>query len=464
MAGDDRDQDEFTYYLVETALRVSAEATVVYDAAGNPGDPELSDVSIDLINRADPDERRTVALTGKGALWNVSSRSDGALAAISNANTPQGPAAVRVATNVVQLAGTLASAGLAAGGSLGGLGSLLLGSPPATVPVDTGTPPKREDDKPKLSDLQKAAALLEEATTLAEIQRAKLRGIANVMVTASDPLPAAEQVAEFEALAKMELALQTSLTKTEIEIGRLTSLVQLLKSKGQTKVTYTMERVVPIRELLPTQDRDAVPSRSLDKPCVIQDEFGLFVRRVDPRPVLGGNKPASAHIEWREPRHVEIIVAQEKVEAAPYVVKRLTVPVVDEYSLPRFFIFDDPSRMRTEDVSITFGDLGQLQSLSLARTTGLSAAADALGAAAPAVGQTIGEVSAAATARQERIASRQSAAQVAKAKIDHEIAMEKSRLELAGLHATADDFVQLRKLEQAAAIAKATQGLTPPAE
>lgn len=427
---DNRDRDEFTYYLVESALKLTAEVTETIGLPGGETKREVGTVSIDLVHRADPEHRRTLALSGKGATWNVSARSDGALASVSNSPGSQGAAAISIGVNVLRVAAGVAKT-IAAGRA-------------------AGAQPMRSIQNHEERDA--IAASLREAKELVDSQRAKLHELRSSIVASADSsIPAAGQVDELVALSKIEGVLECSLKAAEAEVARLAAILNLQATKGQSKVTYTIERVVPIKELTLLSEDEPIPGLLQDGD-LIQNEFDLFVRRVDPVVVLDTHAPARSYIEWREPRQVEIVVAREHQPDASYLLKRFSVPVVDEFSVPRFFVFDEEGRMRSEDVTASFGELGQLQSLGLERESTVSAIAASFGEATPALMQTLGDLGGALSTTAP---DGPTEAQLAQAALDAEIALAKSSLELAGLHATSADFAELRRLEQAAAIAKA---------
>lgn len=429
---------QFTYRLAETVVRVSAVATQVDDPYGEtPESRTLDDVSVELLHAAQPTARVDIDVRGQGdQSIQAAFTADGRLTSVTYAYKGPGAAIIGGAVKVVAFVGSL------------------------LVPSLSGALSSRDLDPPGwgkwASEHVAEAKLKSDYVTIADAAAAELASIRTTTVTA----PADE----LSALVARERAVRRVLDDARDEIARVDARFRAWRDAQRSVSTAPIAASDRVQNLprrtsetfeAPTPPGPGVPGHALWR------DFGVYIEVDDP---AGGavevradpdEDAARRTILWRMPRTVTLWIWKRGPDEKPRLVSVAPHRIVDRASpLQRMEL--SAQAFGATGAALTFHEDGTPATLSQNAESAWAAAFSALGDTPAGIAgavESAKKVVDAATALGSVDAERDRAAAA------RELEVAKNRLELAGVHATDEDFAALKAAEQALALATARRTL-----
>jgi hypothetical protein len=428
---------EIAYALVTSAIRIRAAKVTTSDSFAPPRST-VEDLQVELVHRAGP--TRTLRTgTGKGDQeLSVRLTSDGRLQSIEYNTTGIGGAVVTASAKMLAFVGSLAAAVVRTGN---------------LAAADKRAPDPREAWAEKHPE---EAAQLARLRQVASTTAAKLADVREQMAHE-------DGVIKLRNLAVREGMLESNLDILRSEIGRLEDLYKSWRNAHIARSSARVERLVDV-EQLPVRGSLDVPNPATLKPPLdeLWNELGVLVEVVDPKRNAASPPPEPddlSHVTWRVPRPIELWV-WKRGDDGPVLVSQSTVHIADAQS------GIDSIELRgslfgAHGGSLTFNDDGRPAALKIEKDSPVGAFANAFGSVPAAVTESVGHAKKLTDTWHEL---RDASAEREKAAAERELATARARLELVGVHATADDFAALKRAEQALKLRAATRAISPDAD
>jgi hypothetical protein len=436
---------QFSYRLTETLVRVSARIVTISDPfASSPQSTRIDDLAALVADAAQLNTRIIVDVNGRGdKSIEAAYTADGRLASVSY--DYEGPGAVIVG-GVVKLAAFV--------------GSLLLSAGPAGLESPPGAEPPGWNEW--LAEHQAAGETKAANVALANDAAARLLEIRHDLLTAS-----AQGVAR---LAVQERAAQRTLAAAREEIARIDAQFVSWRDAKRTTTEASISRNVALRDI-PARAADAglAPPASPTEGSPqwrLWADYGLYLEIEDSSRESAPSTTAhnegtvsGASVLWRLPRRVMLWVwrrpAADADESAPVLVSVASHSVVDRTSPTRKLELTGRA-FGASGAELSFHDDGTPAKLSHSVESAWGAAFAALGDAPEAIAGAVGHAKTVA----ENVGSLTTmGAERAKEASERDLAVAKSRLELAGVHATERDYAALQEAEQAVKLNAARHSL-----
>lgn len=443
---------EVEYRLAESTILVDGTIERVADSFTGTGgaDDEEADVEVRLGVRGDEGAgQQVVVLASRGDDdFGVELTADQRLRSLSYKSAGIGSRVVVAGTTVLAtVAGVaLRVAGAGAGGGAPAAPGALQ-QPAADPRARWREDHEREDDH----WLAYEAVLADATAALLEARRR--------LVAADDP-------AEMSALVVRIHRLEAVAADARREIERVKGLFRLWRESFRTRRTEARSFSLSV-DALPEHDPEAslpdvagLTGTALDiwEGLGVLVEIGAADGRGSHRVPAGAGdtkRDGEGRVRWRLPRPVRLWVWRRGSDGRPALERSFQAAVVDRYSGVRGLTLRS-SLFGVQGGSLAFDDLGVPSRLSFADRSGAGALAEALGSVPASVtagleqaaklSGAVGTLTDAGAARRLAVLQRQ-------------VAERTKELELKGLEATADDFAELKRLEQQVALAKAGAAL-----
>lgn len=452
---DDEPRTEIPYRLVETHLRVAAQRVVTTDPYAEGDDIKIEDLRIELVQLADPDTAAYHELhTGQGSQEiTVTLRPDGRVQTVDYNHTGAGTAVVTAAAKVVAFVGgvALSAAKAFAGGALAGQQLTTTKAPP-------GKDPRKDWAKHDAA----AAAQLAAHKVLAKDASKKLLELRKSLVTAD------EAAARVSLLSRIS-AVERTLHAARDEISRLESAYLRWRESQCTVHTSQLEMTFPVSAL---ERRDAVEpiNEPPEEPsgdtytARLWQEFRLIIEVVDPQSddhkgawnPPKGVAPTSL-LRWRETRPAHLCVWKGEPDGQGGFLRVPTqttsITIVDGQSNQRWMALRE-GKFGTHAGTWSFGEDGAPASIHTADKSTAEAVALAISGIPDALAgglEQAQKVTDALGKLQDAGAERDKAA------AERELAIQKARVEMLGVNATAADAAELARAEQKVKLRTATR-------
>lgn len=168
------------------------------------------------------------------------------------------------------------------------------------------------------------------------------------------------------------------------------------------------------------------------------------------KPTDIANNAKGTDVIWRIPREVELWVWKRDADDTPVLVSRETIRICDEES-ERGSMRLTTSMFGEHGGALIFNDDGQPGSLRHKQSSAVGAFFDALGGVPDAVA---GSVATAKETAEGLSTLRDLRTERVRAAAARDLEIAKNRLELTGVHATADDYALLLRAQQAVEVQK----------
>ncbi len=294
-------------------------------------------------------------------------------------------------------------------------------------------------------------------SNLVEAATKKLREAREAVVESDDP----EAIARASARA---YRLQAVVTASQEEVDKVDELYRLWRDSKKKRRNRHLEYTLSVDTLPEVAGDNAAPDpTSLTGTAkTIWDDVGVLVQ-IGPadgwsshRQSGGESKPNG--VEWRIPRLVRLWVWRRGEDDKPSLEHSFHATIVDKHSESDHMSLDT-SAFGEKGGAVAFDELGAVTKIVRNDKSGLGSFADALGGLPAAVASGLdsaSKISTSVTSLADASAERRLAT------LKRQVEQQTKELEKKGLAATAQDFAELKRLEQQVAIADANTKLASP--
>lgn len=433
---------EIEYRLAESVIRVSGKRTTKFTTEKEPVEvgSEASDVTVQVVHRAaaGAGARARFDAGGGSTELGVQLTEDGRLESISHNSEGTGSTVVRAGAKVLAFVGSIARAA-----STGFLAEHVGQGDGAEAPtVDEQNRMSRAAWLATLSDADRA--IVEKYTQLAALVVAQLVTLRTEMATCTDP-------AELRAAGTRERTLERLEADVDAQLTRINAQFAAWRARRHTTMTATLEVAVDIDKLPTTGQSEPSLALMSEESHQLYESFDIVVtidrpgERSPANPTEEPEPVAESCIRWRVPRLTAVTVWKTSPTGALAVHSRTPAWVVDD--LCQVASLELPSKPFGDNGgSLSFRESGAPKSIDIARESGWRAFADALGDTPDQIAAGLGQAQA---VRDSWGAIVDADADRAKAAAERDLATAQARLELEGLHATADTHAALKRAERA---------------
>lgn len=443
----------YTYFLARSALKISGTRTVVTDGLHlELPQTSVDGLSVELVQIADRTREVIAEIAHGDRDFDLSITADGRLQALTYKSVGAGTAVVSGAAKFI-----------------GWLGSIALAVAGRAAPPAIGTHARELWNNDIASKVKNARALWNEANTALEKRRADYAKVAAdasaKLLVLRESLVTAGTVEIRELEVKIR-SLETVQKDAAAEVARIEKIYLDWRAAQRETVQSKIEERVLVNSLpsrtSPGFVPPTVPKESDDPGWDLWDSYGIYLetaeRAVAPAVVDDGSALSTNQVHWREPREVELWVWKRAGETMELVSTEI-IRINDDFCRIRALELNT-KLFGTNGGSITFNEDGSPSKVTMNEESPISSILKSLGAVADDVGS---GVTAAKGLVDNVINIRDAQADRDKAAAERDLAEAKARLELKGVEATADDYADLQRAEQAVKLKTANTALAPSA-
>jgi hypothetical protein len=441
------------YRLAETFVNVAGEVDWVNDAFGGNGQETQvtasSAATVTIAQRADPTPDALCTIVAKH--WGsdddfaVQFTGDGRLASISYKVEGAGGQIVTAAAKTIAVVGGIAAAIAGVAHGRLPLGSAMAASVAPTQPEQAARSAWEAEHQTEVSlRKQYTSTLANAANRLAEVR--------DQAVSATDLKTAKETLA-------LAGCLQQLFTDCQKELDTIDALYKAWRATTKSTRTESCAYDLRLSELPSAAPGKAPVVGSLtDTAKVVWQSMGVVVTVDRGHSNVGatphqrqGDDGDARHISWRIPRPVRFWVWRRGMNGKPVLQGTFTVSIVDERSEVAGVALKS-ELFGSHSGELTFGDLGAPEKMAWGDKSTAAAFATALSGVPETVAgglDTASKMQSSFTGLLDAEEERRLTA------LKRRVDMMNETLEMKGIAATADDFAELKRLEQRVAIAEA---------